>query len=69
MPFLSENERQLRTNAAPSSLTSVRLEGLEPSPELRQDLQRWTEGALTLDEVRNRLFERFAQEDQDAGRR
>jgi hypothetical protein len=69
MGFFSENERRLRENAAQGSLTSVRIEGLEPSPQLTEDLQHWTTGELTLDEVGKRMFERFAQEDRDAGRR
>jgi hypothetical protein len=69
MAFLSESERQLRANASQSSVTSVRLEGLEPSPQFVEDLQGWSEGELTLDDVRDRLFQRFAEEDRNAGRR
>lgn len=69
MEFLSDNERRLRANAAEGSLTSVRLEGLEPSKEFISDLEQWTTGDLTLDDVRERMFARFAEEDQNAGRR
>jgi hypothetical protein len=69
MAFLSEIERLLRTKAADSGVTSVRLEGLEPTPQLVEDLKQWSQGELTLDDVRDRMFEQFAKEDQHAGRR
>jgi hypothetical protein len=69
MEVLSESERRLRANAAEGSITSVRIEGLEPTPQLIGDLERWSKGELTLDDVRDRMFERFAKEDRDAGRR
>jgi hypothetical protein len=68
MEILSNNERPLRVNAAQGSLISVRLEGLEPSAELIADFDKWTAGELTLDDVRERMFARFAEEDKHAGR-
>ena len=68
MAFISANETTLRKNAAEASVASVRLEGLEPSLQLIRELAEWAAGDRTLDEVRDRTFARFAQEDRDAGR-
>jgi len=54
---------ELRKHAFESSFGSVRLEGLSPSPELVEDLEHWAAGKLSLSEIRERLFVRFAQQD------
>jgi hypothetical protein len=52
---LSPTEIELRTRATQSALNSVRLAGLEPSPQIERLLADWTEGKESLDSIRDRL--------------
>lgn len=60
-------ESQLRDSALKGAVASVRIEGLEPSPALLSDLDNWAAGKLSLSEVGDRLFARFATEDEAYG--
>ncbi len=51
MPKLPEKEQAERRAAVEQSLSSVRLEGLEPTPEAKAVFERYANGELTLDEM------------------
>lgn len=55
---ISHQERKSREKAIRSSLASVRLESLEPSPETIKDMQAWRDGEISFDEVMSRVLER-----------
>ena len=60
-------QSELRDSALKDAVASVRIEGLEPSPALLSDLDNWAAGNLSLSEVGDRLFARFAAEDEEYG--
>jgi hypothetical protein len=58
-----DEQALLRTRAVNDAVATVQLEGFEPSSDLLADLQQWTADELSLNEVGERLFARFAEED------
>jgi hypothetical protein len=58
---ISDEERNSRDKAIRSSLASVRIEGLEPSPGTIRDLEAWREGKLSFDELMRRIDERVRE--------
>ncbi|MER3483305.1 MAG: antitoxin [Meiothermus sp.] len=54
-------DQKQREQAAENALASLRIEGLEPDAETQADMERWTRGEISLEEVRKRAVERLTQ--------
>jgi len=56
---ISPTERHLRIRASQSALASVRLAGLEPSPQVEALFAAWAEDRESLDTIRQSLMEQL----------
>jgi hypothetical protein len=59
---ISATERKLRVSAAQSALTSVRLDGAEPSQYFWTLLDAWTQCAQSLYNIHDSLMEHWRLE-------
>lgn len=54
----TDSAREQRAREVDNALASVRMEGLEPSPEAKAIFQRYVDGELTVDE-KAKAFQEF----------
>lgn len=63
-PRRTQAERRMRLEQA---LASTRIEGHQPSPEFLADMEALITGALSAEEVRQRVIERAQSADRQRG--